>query len=160
QICDRRPVFDFTCRRRDVAPTVDGETDFPVVPSNRIEIAALIEIVDGVTRAGRLLSLEVGQEVVAIEMYLEILIAGAEALCHFLLDVGDAGRCTEGWEQSIKEMISLYTVPGLITPGQRTSIGIRKPPSHVVPFSLRNGVMAPSGHSAISAPLSVVYRTI
>ena len=37
--------------------------------------------------------------------------------------------------QSISEMMSLYCVPGLITPGQRTIIGMRKPPSQVVPFS-------------------------
>ena len=35
----------------------------------------------------------------------------------------------------------LSSVPGLILPGQRTIIGTRTPPSHVVIFSERNGVV-------------------
>ena len=35
--------------------------------------------------------------------------------------------------------------PALILPGQRTSSGMRKAPSQLVFFSLRNGVMPPSG---------------
>jgi hypothetical protein len=38
----------------------------------------LVEVVDGITRAGLLLSLEIREKVVPIEMYLEILPAGAE----------------------------------------------------------------------------------
>ena len=48
--------------------------------------------------------------------------------------------------QSISVTMSLICVPGFTTPGQRTIIGMRKPPSQVVPFSPWNGVMAPSGH--------------
>jgi hypothetical protein len=58
--------------------------------------------------------------------------------------------------QSSNEMMSFEIVPGFTTPGQRTIMGMRKPPSQVVPFSPWNGVMAPSGHKASSAPLSVV----
>ena len=57
--------------------------------------------------------------------------------------------------QSSWEMMSLYTVPGLMTPGQRTTRGTRNPPSHVVPFSPRNGVVPPSGQVTVSGPLSV-----
>ena len=37
------------------------------------------------------------------------------------------------------------TVPGLILPGQRTKAGTRQPPSQLVFFSLRKGVMPASG---------------
>src|SRR4029450_9757630 len=50
--------------------------------------------------------------------------------------------------------MSLYTVPGLITPGQRMTIGTRNPPSQLVAFSPRNGVLPPSGQVITSAPLS------
>ncbi len=46
-------------------------------------------------------------------------------------------------------------VPGWRTPGQRTIMGTRMPPSQVVPFSPWKGVMPPSGQLAVSAPLSV-----
>ena len=48
--------------------------------------------------------------------------------------------------QSLWLIISLVTVPGLITPGQRTSAGTRNAPSQLVFFSLRKGVVAASGH--------------
>ena len=57
--------------------------------------------------------------------------------------------------QSSCDMMSLMMVPGLITPGQRTTQGTRKPPSQVVPFSLWYGVVPPSGQVTVSAPLSV-----
>ena len=47
--------------------------------------------------------------------------------------------------QSWCEATSLNTVPGLILPGQRTKTGTRQPPSQLVFFSLRNGVMPASG---------------
>ncbi len=56
--------------------------------------------------------------------------------------------------------ISLLIVPGSITPGQRMTIGTRKPPSQFVAFSPRNGVEPPSGQVMTSAPLSVEYTTI
>jgi hypothetical protein len=37
------------------------------------------------------------------------------------------------------------TMIGLMTPGQRTTHGTRKPPSQMVPFSPQNGVVSPSG---------------
>jgi hypothetical protein len=47
-----------------------------------------------------------------------------------------------------------------MTPGHFTSIGTRKPPSKVVPFSPLNGVLPPSGHEKASAPLSLVNITM
>ena len=54
----------------------------------------------------------------------------------------------------------MWIVPGLITPGQRMTIGTRKPPSQFVAFSPRNGVLPPSGQDITSAPLSVVKTTM
>src|SRR4029453_15807742 len=61
---------------------------------------------------------------------------------------------------SVCENISLDTVPGLMTPGQRIAQGTRHPPSKLVSFSPRNGVVPPSGQLITSAPLSVEYITI
>ena len=55
--------------------------------------------------------------------------------------------------------ISLDTLPAAILPGQRTAIGTRNAPSQLVFFSLRNGVIAPSGQVFMCGPLSVLYMT-
>ncbi len=52
-------------------------------------------------------------------------------------------------------MISLETVPGWILPGQRIISGTRNAPSQLVFFSLRNGVIPPSGQVFMCGPLSV-----
>src|ERR1700709_1743637 len=62
--------------------------------------------------------------------------------------------------QSIADVISIETDPGLILPGQRIIAGTRKAPSQLVAFSLRNGVVAPSGQELACAPLSVVYSRV
>src|SRR6516225_1768306 len=62
--------------------------------------------------------------------------------------------------QSREAKISFLTVPGLITPGQRITIGARMPPSQVVSFPPLKGVVPPSGKVMVSAPLSVVKTTI
>ena len=62
--------------------------------------------------------------------------------------------------QSRDANISFLTVPGLMTPGQRMTIGARMPPSQVVSFPPLNGVVPPSGKVITSAPLSVVNTTI
>jgi hypothetical protein len=41
--------------------------------------------------------------------------------------------------------ISFLTVPGLMTPGQRTTSGARMPPSQVVSFPPLKGVVPPPG---------------
>ncbi len=58
--------------------------------------------------------------------------------------------------QSSPETIWLDTSPALILPGQRTNAGTRKAPSQLVSFSLRNAVVAASGHDHWFGPLSVV----
>src|SRR6187551_364927 len=62
--------------------------------------------------------------------------------------------------QSSAAKISFFTVPGRMTPGQRTSSGARMPPSQVVSLPPLNGVVPPSGKVRVSAPLSVVNTTI
>jgi hypothetical protein len=47
--------------------------------------------------------------------------------------------------QSMWWTISLETLPGLTTPGQRTAQGTRQPPSQLEFFSPWNGVAAASG---------------
>ena len=62
--------------------------------------------------------------------------------------------------QSSEAKISFFTVPGLMTPGQRMTIGARMPPSQVFIFEPLNGVTPPSGKVKVSAPLSVVKTTM
>src|SRR5262245_24375259 len=62
--------------------------------------------------------------------------------------------------QSRPEMRPFSIVPGLMWPGQRAMHGTRKPPSNAVPFCPLNGVLPPSGHVNVSAPLSVLKTTI
>src|SRR6185312_13410635 len=62
--------------------------------------------------------------------------------------------------QSRPETISFETSPGLIRPGQRIIAGTRKAPSQLVSFSLRNCVVAASGHDHWLGPLSVEYTTM
>ena len=62
--------------------------------------------------------------------------------------------------QSSDAKISFLTVPGLMTPGQRMSIGARMPPSQVLSLPPLNGVVPPSGKVMVSAPLSVVNTTM
>ena len=52
-------------------------------------------------------------------------------------------------------MISLDTVFAGIRPGQRITCGTRNAPSQLVFFSLRKGVVAPSGQVFTCGPLSV-----
>jgi hypothetical protein len=57
--------------------------------------------------------------------------------------------------QSWWPTISFDTTPAGIRPGHRIISGIRKAPSQLVFFSLRNGVIAPSGQVFMCGPLSV-----
>src|SRR4029453_2964097 len=65
--------------------------------------------------------------------------------------VGTQARAANNW---------LCTVPGLMTPGQRMTIGARRPPSRASPFCPLNGGTPPSGKEIASAPLSVVKTTM
>ena len=51
--------------------------------------------------------------------------------------------------------MSFETTPAGTCPGQRMSSGTRNAPSQLVSFSLRNGVVAPSGQVLACGPLSV-----
>src|SRR6187200_3552616 len=62
--------------------------------------------------------------------------------------------------QSSAAKMSFLTVPGRITPGQRTRSGARIPPSQVLSLPPLNGVVPPSGKVIVSAPFSVVKTTI
>src|SRR4029077_11166454 len=73
---------------------------------------------------------------------------------------GPPAMSTKVGSQSRDANISFLTVPGLMTPGQRISIGARMPPSHVVSFPPLKGVVPPSGKVMVSAPLSVVKTTM
>src|SRR5262244_2791523 len=74
--------------------------------------------------------------------------------------LGPPAMFTNVGSQSREANISFLTVPGLITPGQRISIGARMPPSQVVSLPPLKGVVPPSGKVMVSAPLSVVKTTI
>src|SRR5213592_1268396 len=73
---------------------------------------------------------------------------------------GPPAMLTSVGTQSSAANISFLTVPGLMTPGQRITIGARMPPSQVVSFPPLKGVVPPSGKVSVSAPLSVVKTTI
>jgi len=62
---------------------------------------------------------------------------------------------------------SIYYALGLVaayaaglTPGQRMTHGTLQPPSQLVSFSERNGVIPPSGQALKCGPLSVEYMTM
>src|SRR6476469_3887224 len=74
--------------------------------------------------------------------------------------LGPPASSTNVGSQSSDENISVNTVPGLITPGQRITHGARMPPSQVVSLPALNGVTPPSGKVCTSAPLSVVKTTM
>ena len=63
---------------------------------------------------------------------------------------------TKVGSQSSDAKISVFSVPGLMWPGQRTTSGTRMPPSQVVSLLALKGVMPPSGKVWLCAPLSVV----
>jgi hypothetical protein len=52
-------------------------------------------------------------------------------------------------------MMAFDTAPASIRPGQRTIAGTRQPPSQLVFFSPRNGVIPASGQVFMCGPLSV-----
>src|SRR6476661_5082162 len=74
--------------------------------------------------------------------------------------LGPPAMSTSVGSQSSEAKMSSFTVPGLMTPGQRITHGARMPPSQVVIFEPLNGVTPPSGKVKVSAPLSVVKTTM
>src|SRR5215510_2773753 len=73
---------------------------------------------------------------------------------------GPPAMSTNVGSQSSEAKMSFLTVPGLMTPGQRITIGARMPPSQVVSLPPLKGVVPPSGKVMVSAPLSVVKTTM
>jgi hypothetical protein len=94
--------------------------------------------------------------IVAVEVNLVVDAIGRVAIAQLVDDVRLAGRCAKGRNPVVGLINWLVTVPGLITPGQRTRQGTRKAPSQLVFFSERNQVMAPSGQVFMWGPLSVL----
>ena len=83
------------------------------------------------------------------------------SICFFSASpFGPPAISTSVGTQSSEAKMSFLTVPGLMTPGQRITIGARMPPSQVVSLPPLNGVMPPSGKVLVSAPLSVVKTTM
>ena len=128
--------------------------------AQRHQIAVVAPVQEALARVLLHLALHEGQQVVAVDVNLEGLVAGLVALLELLDDVRLAGAASSVGSMSVCEKISLDTVPGLMTPGQRIAHGTRQPPSQLVSFSPRNGVAPPSGQLMTSAPLSVEYMTM
>src|SRR5215468_2988108 len=84
----------------------------------------------------------------------------ASICCFSPSPFGPPAISTKVGTQSREANISFLTVPGLMTPGQRITIGARMPPSQVLSLPPLNGVTPPSGKVIVSAPLSVVKTTI
>ena len=87
---------------------------------------------------------------------MKVLPAASCPLSSFSLTSGSPAAARKVWIQSWPLTISLETPPGLIFPGHRIMHGTRNAPSQLVFFSLRNGVIAPSGQVFMCGPLSVV----
>ena len=99
EIDDHRPAGDLANARGNVA-LLRGEVDLPVLIANRVELSALTEVDDLFARRGVDLAFEERQEVVAVKMYLELLVAGLIALCQLLFDVWHTGRRQQRWATS------------------------------------------------------------
>src|SRR5690606_7446029 len=82
QIRDGSPVRHLARSESDIAFDL-REAELPVLDAQRIAVAALIEIEEVLARTLFRLAAEVGAEIIAVEMDLERLVAGLEALLHF-----------------------------------------------------------------------------
>ena len=134
--------------------------DLPVLVTNGIQVAACIKVEDFLSLAWAFTRQQI-HLVITVQMCLEVLAVGLMALLTtFSLISGSPTAAIRVGIQSSWEKMSLMTVPGLTIPGHLTIIGTLKPPSQVVPFSPRNGVVPPSGQVNFSAPLSVLKITM
>src|SRR6476620_7173854 len=91
---------------------------------------------------------------------LNVLLPDLNPCLSFSTTSGSPAAAASVGSMSVWEKTSLETVPALLTPGQRIAQGTRQPPSQLVSFSPRNGVVPPSGQLITSAPLSVEYITM
>ena len=78
-------------------------------------------------------------------MHVERRVADGVAVEQLLDDVGLAGCGQQRGQQSWWHTMPLATLPAGMWPGQRMNAGTRQPPSQLVFFSDRNGVMPASG---------------
>src|SRR5215207_4119886 len=81
-------------------------------------------------------------------------------LSSLVLTSGSPAMASSVGNMSMWETMPFSTVFALILPGQRTKHGTRQPPSQLLSFCPRNGVLAPSGQVSFSGPLSVEYMTM
>ena len=103
---------------------------------------------------------QVRQQVVAVDVHLEGLVAGLVALLELVDDVGVAGGGEER-RQPVVVLDDLVRHDARSDPARPADqLGNPEAPSQLVFFSLRNGVVAPSGQVFSCGPLSVLYTTI
>ena len=74
-----------------------GEDGFPISISNSHNLAVIIGIEEPVPRALLGLAGEVGQDIVAVDLDLEIFIAGLVPFLQLLDDIGITGRGQQWW---------------------------------------------------------------
>ena len=86
---------------------------------------------------------------------LNVRVADRVARLELLDDVGLAGGGQERRQPVVVLDDLVGDRAGRDPPGQRIISGTRNAPSQFVFFSLRNGVMPPSGHVFMCGPLSV-----
>ena len=102
-----------------------GEDDLPLVVAQPDERAVVVEVEELLARAGRFAGERIG-DVVAVEMHLEGLVADLHALEQLLLHVRARRRRPAASAACLRgQKMSLLTVPGLMTPGQRMAQGTR-----------------------------------
>ena len=98
--------------------------NLPVVVAERRDAAVVGPVDEFLARPVRL-ALERGHQVIAVEVHLVVAAHGSVALEQLLRHVGLA-RCGQDRRGHIlRAPISLITVPGLMTPGQRIKHGTR-----------------------------------
>ena len=133
-----------------------GKHEFPVLITQSEEVSVVAKINKLTARAPLFLAREVRQDVVAVKVDLVSRAARFVPLEQFLLHVRIA-RGREQRRQPVEPADDLVRDRvGLDVTGPADEAGTRKPPSQLVFFSLRNGVVAASGQLLACGPLSVV----
>jgi hypothetical protein len=131
------------------------EDDLPVVEAKRKHVSVVGEVHEPLARAFVRLACDIGKEVVAVDVDLVGRTPMVWPAFSFSTMSGSPAAARKVGSQSWCWMISFETTPAGIFPGQRTISGTRNAPSQFVFFSLRNGVMPPSGQVFMCGPLSV-----
>jgi hypothetical protein len=132
------------------------ENGLPVFETQCDQVAVVVEVNESLAWAFLNLASQIWQEIVTVDMHLESFVAGLVTFLELLDDIWLTRCCEKVGSQSWCWMMSFETTPAGIFPVQRTSSGMRNAPSQFVSFSLRKGVMPPSGHEFMCGPLSVL----